>query len=741
VNSDGKIDAELLERAIDLHKAGRLAEARALYEQLLAREPHHPDALYYLGILRSQLGDQTAAVEMLRRAIALRPTVARYHNDLANALKAAGQHEQAILTYRRAIELDPCNAFAFANLGSLCLQMQSLDEAIFNYRAAIELIRRQSLVKPDRNLARMLNDLAVALAQGGWLDESLAELNAAIAADPDYPDVYNNLGSVFSQQGRLTDAIGAFDEAIRRNPRFHEPYNNLGISLTRLGRGEEAVAAYRKAIDLSAQNAKAHINLAQTLIGLGELDQAIEMSKKAIELAPNSSAAYQALASALREAARLDESLLAFDRAIELDPADASALSGRIFVRHFHSGSDSSALLRDHRLWNERHAQPLQKQIIAHTNIPIPDRPLRIGYVSPDFTNHVLAFLILPLFEHHDRSQFQLHFYSDVASPTPVTERFKNCGGKWTPIVGLSHDQVAKMIRQDQIDILVDLTMHMRDNRLLVFARKPAPVQATWIAYPGSTGLSAIDYRFTDPHLDPPGRFDDLYSEKSVRLPDTFWCYDPMTDSPAVNDLPAAANGYITFGCLNNFCKLNAATLQLWAKLLHAVPNSRLLLLSPTGSSRQWVERILEECAIPPNRIEHVSRRPRPQYLELFHRIDISLDTLPYNGHTTSLDSLWMGVPVITMEGETVVGRAGVSELTNLGLVEFIARDAEEYIKCARTLALDSPKLKELRLTLRSKMRQSPLMDGQRFARNFETAYRQIWRRWCESRAGGLDKR
>jgi predicted O-linked N-acetylglucosamine transferase (SPINDLY family) len=464
------------------------------------------------------------------------------------------------------------------------------------------------------------------------------------------------------------------------------------------------------------------------------LDQAIEICTKAIALSPNLSFAYQALGAALRDVARLDESLAAFDRAVELDPRDSLALSGRIFTRQFHSGCDS-AMLQDQRLWDQRHAQTLKMQIAAHSNAPTIDRPLRVGYVSPDFTNHVLAFLMLPLFSNHDQTQFHLYFYSDVANPTPVTQRLKACGGEWRSIVGRSDEQVAGMIRADQIDILVDLTMHMRDNRLLVFARKPAPVQVTWLAYPGSTGLTAIDYRLTDPYLDPPSQSDPLYSETTVCLPDTFWCYDPMIEEPAPNQLPAAANGFITFGCLNNFCKLNSTTLKLWGRLLGAVPQSRLLLLSPAGASRKWVERVLGECSIPADRIEHVSRRSRPQYLQYFHRIDISLDTLPYNGHTTSLDSLWMGVPVITMAGSTVVGRAGVSELTNLGLAEFIASDADEYVKLASRLASDIERLKRLRSSLREKMKRSPLMDGQRFARNFEAAYRQMWRRWCETHA------
>ncbi len=265
-------------------------------------------------------------------------------------------------------------------------------------------------------------------------------------------------------------------------------------------------------------------------------------------------------------------------------------------------------------------------------------------------------------------------------------------------------------------------------------ARKPAPVQVAYLAYPGTTGLSAIDYRLTDPYLDPPGETDADYVEQSTWLPDTFWCYDPLTDRPLPNALPLLAEGHVTFGCLNNFCKVTDQTLALWSKVLHAVAESRLLLLAPVGTARQRVLDRLREEDIEPARIEFVDHRPRAQYLELYHRIDVCLDTLPYNGHTTSLDSHWMGVPVVTRVGRTVVGRAGYSQLTNLGLSELVAWSDDDFVSIAAALAADWPRLAHLRSTLRERMERSPLMDAARFARNIEAAYREMWRRWCVCR-------
>ncbi len=272
--------------------------------------------------------------------------------------------------------------------------------------------------------------------------------------------------------------------------------------------------------------------------------------------------------------------------------------------------------------------------------------------------------------------------------------------------------------------------MHMSRTRLLMLARKPAPIQVTWLAYPGTTGVSAIDYRLTDVNLDPPGMFEGCYTEESVRLPDTFWCYDPLAAEPAVGPLPVVEKGYVTFGNFNNFCKINPGVLTLWAEVMKAVPGSKLLFLSGEGDHRDRTVDLLRQNGVTPDRIEVRGRMPRTRYLELYNQTDIGLDTIPYNGHTTSLDSFWMGVPVVTLVGNTVVGRAGLCQLKNLGLPELIAETPEQYVRIVADLAKDLPRLSALRAGLRERMRTSPLMDGPRFARNVESAYRTMWQRW-----------
>jgi predicted O-linked N-acetylglucosamine transferase (SPINDLY family) len=340
----------------------------------------------------------------------------------------------------------------------------------------------------------------------------------------------------------------------------------------------------------------------------------------------------------------------------------------------------------------------------------------------------------VPLIENHDHSQFEITCYAQVFKPDAMTDRFRGYADRWRDIVGISDEQVAEQIREDAIDILVDLGLHTTRNRLLVFARKPAPVQVTFAGYPGSTGLAVMDYRLSDPYLDPPGIADEKYSEKTVRLVDSFWCYDPLDCADIeVSALPALETCVVTFGCLNNFAKINDEILAVWAKVLGRVEGSRLVLLAPPPRLQGRILECLRLNGIDPGRIEFLGYRVRREYLQLYRRIDIGLDSFPYNGHTTSLDSLWMGVPVVTLVGERVVSRAGWSQLSNLGMRELAAETAEDFVKIAVELAWDLPRLAKIRLGLRERMERSPLMDAARFARNIEGAYREMWRNWCES--------
>jgi len=589
--------------------------------------------------------------------------------------------------------------------------------------------------RPDHaDALRLLGMLAV---QTGRWNAAVDLLRRALRSRPDHPETHQTLGNALSALGRLDEAIAAYRQAVHFKPDYVEAHYNMGVALMRDGRRDDAIAAYRESIRLKPDFAAAHNNLGIALKAAGRFDEAIGVYRATIRLKPDLVEAHHNLANACRDTGGLDEAVAAHRHALQLKPELADAHSSLLMVLNYHPASDPRTLFLENRRWNQLHAEQLKSFIQPHSNDRDPHRPLRIGYVSSDFCDHASAHFLLPLLRHHDASRFDVTCYAQLAHPDQTTRDMQACVPHWKPIAGRTDADVAAMIRADKIDILVDLKLHTPGNRLLVFARKPAPVQVTWLGYPGTTGLDTIDYRLTDPHLDPPGLDDDCYSEQSIRLPNTFWCYDPLAAEPAVNPLPCSQAGAVTFGCLNYFPKVNDGVLAQWAKIMGAVSGSRLILLAPEGNSRQRVLDRLKQGGVGPQRVEFVAKQARADYLRTYHRIDIALDTFTCNGHTTSLDSFWMGVPVVTLAAGTALGRAGASQLSNLRLTELIARDAEQYVQIAVDLAADLPRLAELRRTLRARIQASPLMDAPRFARDVEAAYRGMWRDWCAKDAAG----
>jgi predicted O-linked N-acetylglucosamine transferase (SPINDLY family) len=784
---------ELLEAGWRSHQVGDLPRAEQAYRQLLQQEPGNAHGWYLLGILDQARGNLAAAAAHFQQALHLRPDFPEAYNRLGCTLAGLGKLDEAIGCHHHALRLRPDFVEAYSNLGIAYLQQKKPAEAEASCRAAVRL--RPEMAEAHNNLGLALleqerfaegidclrrvlqlqpgnaqahNNLGTALRRAGRFEEAAASLCEALRLQPTLAEACKNLGTVLHDLGRLEEAQASFARALHLRPNHAPTHLDLGNVLKDRGRLEEALAAYRSAIQLKPDYADAHVNLGTILNDQGRLDDAMAAYQTALKLRPGYPEAYLNLGNVLNEQDRLDEALGAFRTAVQVKPDYAEAhlnlgnalcAQGRleeaitayrtavqlqpdaahrhsnlVFVLHYDPGCDAKSLLEEARRWNQRHAVPLQPFILPHTHLPDPERRLRVGYVSPDFREHATTFFTVSLLSNHDHHSFEVYCYADVRRPDSVTGRLRGHADVWRSTRGLSDEQLAELIRSDRIDILVDLTMHMADNRLLVFARKPAPVQVCWVAYPGTTGLSAIDYRLTDPYLDPPGLFDACYAEESVRLADTFWCYDPLTEPVPINPLPALQNGYVTLGCLNNFCKINDGVLALWAQVLQAVPQARLLLLAPRGQARDGVLARLQQAGIAAERVEFADKRPRRQYLQLYHRVDVALDPFPYNGHTTSLDGFWMGVPTVTLVSQTVVGRAGWSQLCNLGLQELAAQTPEQYVALVAQLAGDLPRLQELRATLRQRMQRSPLMDGPRFARQVEQAYRQMWRRWCSTR-------
>jgi predicted O-linked N-acetylglucosamine transferase (SPINDLY family) len=441
--------------------------------------------------------------------------------------------------------------------------------------------------------------------------------------------------------------------------------------------------------------------------------------------------AYCNLGSVLKEKGQLDDALEAYRQAILINPGYSDAHSNLVFTMHYHPGYDEGAIAEELGRWNRQHAEPLKKYIQPHANDRAAERRLRIGYVSPDLKEHPVGRFMLSLLSHHDKSQVEVFAYARVSASDAMTQRLRGCTDGWRNLTGLTAAQAADVIRQDQIDILVDLALHTARDHLAIFARKPAPVQVTYLGYVGTTGITTMDYRLTDIYLDPPEQLTGHYSEQSIHLPGTYWCYPGFPAAPAVSALPAEQAGHITFGCFSNFCKINDRTLSVWCQLLTQVPRSRMHIHAYEGDHRQRVWRFFQQRGIDSSRITFTGRLPLAQYFAQYQPIDIALDTFPYGGGTTTCDALWMGVPVVSLIGKTAAGRGGWSILSNIGLAELAARSEEEYVRIAVELAGDTARLKELRSTMRQRMEQSPLMDAPRFARDMEAAYRQMWKNRC----------
>ena len=712
--------------AVAHHQAGRLAEAEPIYRQLLSVEPRHVNALLNLGAIASQKGRHDIAMEMSRRALAVKPGYPQANFNLGIALCAVGRIDESIVAYQDAIAVQADYPEAYCNLALALSASGRPGEAVAACRAAIGL--RPGYPEAYSNLGNALRDL-------DQLGEAVAAYRHAIAVKPDMPEAHSNLGNVLRERGQPDEAIAACRYAILLKPDFPEAHYNLGNALQAKGRFEEAIVAYRQAVALRPEYAEAHNNLGAALKETGRLGDAITAFRRAIALRPGLGQTYGNLGNTLWEQGMLDEAAAAYRQGVSLNPELPELGSNLLFGLNYPPGLDAGAVADEHRRWGHRHGEPLLALIEPHGNDANAERPLRIGYVSPDFRSHSVAFFLEGLLSCHAPAQVEVFCYASVARPDSVTDRLRALVPHWRDIARMSDEEAARAIRSDGIDILVDLAGHTADNRLPVFARKPAPIQVTWLGYSNTTGLTAMDYRLTDGIADPPAATEHLHTERLIRLPDCAWCYRADGNAPPVSPLPVLQAGHITFGCFNAAPKITIPQLILWAGILRAVPDSRIIAKNRSfqdAAARQRVQSVLENEGIAPQRIDLAGYVPELAiHLGAYARVDIALDTFPYHGTTTTCEALWMGVPVVTLAGKTHASRVGASLLTTIGLRELIASTPEEYTQVATRLAADHPRLAELRHTMRERMRSSPLMDAPGFARRVECAYRDMWRRWC----------
>ena len=604
--------------------------------------------------------------------------------------------------------------------------------ALFNqqrYREAERLARQLTGEHPDYAFAWKVLGAAVTV-QGG---NGMPMLERAVQLMPDDHEAHNNLGNAYLEAGRFEDAAASYRRALALKPDYAHAHGNLGNALRELGRWPEAVSAYRRALETEPGFAEAHSNLGGALLDLGEFEQAIVSLRRALELDPDSIQAHSNLGRALLALGELEQASLSLRRVLELDPDFAEAHSTLLFALNCVELRSSAELVQEARRYGGRVARrgrPFQRW----PNPPDPARELHVGLVSSDLRSHPVGYFLESFVAALSSHRLCLHAYQTRGGTDALTERLRARMASWHRVSGMSDEDLARRIRDDGIDILVDLSGHTVHNRLPVFAWRPAPVQVTWLGYFATTGVPGMDYILVDRVSVPEGE-EAGFTERVWRLAETRLCFSPPELDVRVAPLPALAAGYVTFGCFGNQAKANDAVIATWAEVLHALPGAKLFLKAAQLAVDSARARLLGRFAlhgIGAERLIVEGASPRREYLEAYNRVDVALDTFPYPGGTTTVEGLWMGVPVITLRGKRLLSRQGESLVANAGLEAWIATDRRHYVELAVAMSSDRVALARLRESLRARLMASPLMDAPRFAAHFEAALRGMWRRWCE---------
>jgi predicted O-linked N-acetylglucosamine transferase (SPINDLY family) len=549
-------------------------------------------------------------------------------------------------------------------------------------------------------------------------------------------EALKNQGNANLNNGKLDDAAECYRQAIALNPHYAEAHNNLGVTLRTLGKHDDAMANYRRALEIKHDLVEAHSNLGDALYNLGRLDDAVESYRWALQIKPDYAQVCNNLGSALQQCGQLDDAVACFRRALDIQPNHDMAHSNLIFTLDMMVGVDIAAVQEERKRWDAAHSAHLH-QHRPHSNSPYPERRLCIGYVSADFMEHSAPKAFGGMLAQYDQSRFDVFAYSNFnGKDDRFTDLFKQNVTAWRNIVGVSDDAVAELIRQDGIDILVDLSGHSAGNRLLVFARKPAPIQVTAWGYATGTGMSAMDVFFADPVIVPPQE-KHYFTEEVRYLPCALGSFfnEPFPD---VNELPSLSDGVITFGSLNRLAKVSVEAYHAWVEVLLAVPRSRLILKAGelNDAARERVIDYFTKAGVNPDRIIMQGRTSWHEHMQAYNQIDIALDPFPHGGGMTALEGLMMGVPMITLRWPTIAGRISASIMTTLGLTDWIAETPEEYVELAMQKASDLQSLAKLRQQLRGIFTSSVIGDQAAYTRAVEREYRQLWRNWCSSVVG-----
>ena len=743
--------AQTMALALDRHRAKDLSQAEELYRAVLSLAPDHPDANHNLGAIAVECGQFLAAVPFFQTALQATPKNRQYWVSLVDALMQAGENELAadILEDARRAGLAPAaveemverlvNIAVHAAWQSKPVQGRMPPQSqIREITRLFDEQRFEEVLTLGRKMTRQYpqcamgwKSLSAALMRLDRSDEAIEPMQRALALHPGDVDMLSNYGLARSVKGDMVQAEVLLRRAVRHAPKFKQGWFNLAIVMRAQARLQDAEKAYLSCMDAGGEESRALLNLAILLGEMNRFAEAEARARRSIELEPTQAQAHVSLGMLLKDQGRLPEAMEVLRHALEVDPKDQAAHSCLLFVSNCIPDMDPLVRYAAYQRFNEHFGKPYRGHWRPHTNVREPGRRLRVGYVAPVFRTHACRPFLMPLLEHHSHDRVELFAYSGLYElEDDVTDHYRTLFEHWIDTRQMSDDELADRIRADGIDILVDIAGQTKGHRLGAFARKPAPVSLHWLDSGYTTGLTAIDYYLTDAVTVPPG-YEHLFSETPWRLPHTALVYRANPDAGEVSELPALAQGCVTFGSLTRAVRLNERVIRAWAELLKRVPHSRLELnsgnFSQANEQEQWWQRF-EALGIARERVVMGFESPPWNVLR---RIDIALDCFPQNSGTTLMESLYMGLPFVSLAGTPSMGTLGASVLAAVGRPEWIAHSEAEYVDKLVALASDLPRLADIRRRLRLQMQTSALMDEPGFARDVEDAYDQMFAHWC----------
>ena len=750
--------AEALSRLGDVLQAqGHLKEAGECYRGALEMEPKL--AVAYLGkgdIHYAQRQFQLAEASY-REALALAPDASELHRKLADVSVELNRPEQAIERYGAALLTDPANAMAHGGLGNVLFRLGRHQQAEASYRAATghttaiaahhhglarslhargqteaaEAAYRHAIEMNPTVAAPMLH-YADLLRETRRKEVAIAVYRAALLLEPGNIDSINNLGMALQDDGQLDQALASFQQVLAIAPENPISHNNIAAILNAMGQPEAALASSRRAVKLGPKVASTHFNLATCLMEAGRLSDALMSFETVVKLEPDNRRAHVNIGSTLVRLGRIDDAISHIHAVLKVHPEWNEQHSNLLFNLTHSPNVKAADLFAEHLRYAEQFEAPLVASWPQHSNVRDPERRLRIGIVSADLYNHAVASFITPMLEQlADSPRLEMLAYANSFHDDMVSRHLHSLFSIWRQVEKLTHEELAQLIISDKIDILIDLSGHTGFNRLPTFARKPAPLQLTWIGYPGTTGLQAMDYFLTDRYYSPPGALDDQFTEKLLRLP-ACAPFLPSPEAPPISPAPSIANGHITFGSFNRAGKLSREVVARWSALLRRVPEANMLLAAmPNKQASDRLRSWFAREGIAANRLTFHGYTNLRDYLALHSQVDLCLDTYPYTSGTTGFHALWMGVPTLTMVGPTLPGYVSAAILSHAGLHDFIAHGEEDFLAKGVAHASDPGRLAGMRLEMRERMRNSANGRPDEIARGLEIALRHMWQRWC----------